>query len=188
MISLPGCKICMLACWRITQGGIATLMLGPLTCSCCCPQQAAGMPSLHTCIDDALALPAGHRDGSVHIHAVIAVGVGGTVLTEARGLQGPLECSYCRATQTGCWRRHHRTRALLCNRCGVQVNPGLARRGGKRPAGRPRAGSPPGRRSCAPASSPVQAPDGGKLAEGSAVGREAKVLFCLSSLRSIHHS
>ena len=187
MVSLLGRNICMLACWRMTQGGIATLMLGLLTCSCCCPQQAAGMRPLDT-FDDASAWPAGHKDGPMHVHAVIAVGVGGAVLTEARWWQGPLECSYCRATQTGCWRRHHRTRALLCNRCGVQVNPGLARRGGKRPIGRPRAGSPPGRRSCAPASSPVQAPDGGKLAEGSAVGCEAKVLFCLSSLRSIHHS
>ena len=135
------------------------------------------MRPLDACTNDASALPAGHGNGPVHVHAVIAVGVGGTVLTGARWLQGPLECSYCRATQTGCWRRHYRTRALLCNRCGVQVNPGLARRGGKRPAGRPGAGSLPGRRSCAPASSPVQAPDGKCFAEGCAGEREAKVLF-----------
>ena len=177
MVSVPGCKLCMLACWRTTQGGSTTLMLGLSTCSCCCPQQAAGMRSLDACIVGASALPAGHGDGHMHAHAVIAVGVGGTVLTEASWLQGPLECSYCRAKETGCWRRHYRTRALLCNRCGVQVNPGLARRGGKRPAGRPRAGSPPGRDSHAPASSPVQASDGECLTGGVAVGREAKVLF-----------
>ena len=79
----------MLACWRITQGGIATLMLGFLTCSCCCLQQAADMQLLAACIDGASALSAGHGYGPVHVHAVIAVVVQGTVLTEAHWVAGP---------------------------------------------------------------------------------------------------
>ena len=35
---------------------------------------------------------------------------------------GPMLCTVCGVTETPCWRRHHRTRALLCNRCGVKVN------------------------------------------------------------------
>ena len=31
-------------------------------------------------------------------------------------------CTICGVTETPCWRRHHRTRALLCNRCGVKAN------------------------------------------------------------------
>ena len=179
MVSLLGRKICILARWRITQGGSATLRLGVLTCSCCCPQQAAGMRPLDACCNDASALLAGHGDDPTCPCCDSSNGRS-TVLTEAHWLQGPLECSYCHAKETGCWRRHYRTRALLCNRCGVQVNPGLARRGGKRPAGRTGAGSPPGRRSCVLASSPVQAPDGECFTEGCAVDREAKVLFNLT--------
>lgn len=37
-------------------------------------------------------------------------------------VQGSLECTWCHATETACWRRHHRTRALLCNACGVRAN------------------------------------------------------------------
>lgn len=37
-------------------------------------------------------------------------------------MQGPLKCFVCGVTKTPCWRRHHRTRELLCNACGVKVN------------------------------------------------------------------
>lgn len=105
-------------------------------------------------------------------------------------LQGPLECTFCHATETACWRRHHKTRDLLCNRCGVKANTLNNRRkpfGNKRPAKRPLRAAFGGRQAAAA----QQAGSGGRPAAGvvsraSPAGKRPRVEFTFTpSLKKV---